>query len=137
LSFAIPAGIVIGLALTAYSLAANAIGIPQEELRTGSTLILGTVGIWVLTVLSRPIDGWKIVIIGSMMIGLVLIFAVPIANDFLEFVELTLPTTLLVMAAVGVSIAGIEIVRFVHRRIVARDRAARGIRRSDSTESIR
>lgn len=131
LSFAVPAGVVIGLALTAYSLAANALGIPQAELRTGSTLILGAVGIWVLTVLSRPIDGWKIVIVGSMMIGLVLIFAVPVVNDFLEFVELTLPTMLLVMAAVGVSIAGVEIVRFVHRRIVARDRASRDIRRID------
>ncbi|WP_448002127.1 HAD-IC family P-type ATPase [Agromyces bauzanensis] len=125
LSFAIPAGVVIGLALTAYSLAADALGIPPAELRTGSTLILGAVGIWVLTVLSRPIDGWKIVIIGSMMVGLLFVFAVPLANDFLEFVELTLPTMLLVMATVGVSIAGVEIVRFVHRRMVARDRAGR------------
>ncbi|WP_448808058.1 HAD-IC family P-type ATPase [Agromyces bauzanensis] len=125
LSFAVPAGIVIGLALTAYSLAADALGIPQDELRTGSTLILGAVGIWVLVVLSRPIDGWKILIVGSMMVGLVLIYAVPVVNDFLEFVELTLPSMLLVMGTVGVSIAGVEIVRFVHRRIVARDRAAR------------
>src|SRR5690606_16800834 len=101
LSFAVPAGVVIGLVLTAYSLAADALGIPPGELRTGSTLILGAVGIWVLTVLSRPVDGWKIVIVGSMMIGLVLIFAVPLANDFLEFVELTLPTMLLAMGAVG------------------------------------
>lgn len=136
LSFAIPAGIVIGLVLTAYSLAADALGIPQDELRTGSTLILGAVGIWVLTVLSRPVDGWKIVIIGSMMIGLVLVFAVPFANDFLEFVELTLPTMLLAMGAVGVSIAGVEIVRFVHRRIDARDRAERDIRRSDAAGTI-
>ena len=125
LTFAIPAGIVIGLALTAYSRIVDGLGIGQQELRTGSTLILGIVGLWVLTVLSRPIDGWKILIVGSMMIGLVLSFLVPFVADFLEFVPLSLPTALLVLATAVVAIAGIEIVRFVHRRIVARDQASR------------
>jgi cation-transporting ATPase E len=116
---------VIGLALTAYSRVADGIGISQQELRTGSTLILGIVGLWVLTVLSRPIDGWKILIVGSMMVGLVLSFLVPFVADFLEFVALSLPTALLVLATTLVAIAGIEVVRLVHRRIVARDQASR------------
>ena len=120
LSFAIPAGIVIALVLALYSRMAIDAGIPVEELRSGSTLILGIVGMWVLIVLSRPIDGWKIVIIGSMMIGLVLIYAVPFVADFLQFVPLTLPTALLVIGASGIAVAGIEVVRFVHRRAVAR-----------------
>src|SRR4029453_5889415 len=101
LSFAIPAGIIIALVLALYSQMATDAGIPQDELRTGSTMILGIVGLWVLTVLSRPIDGWKIVIIGAMMIGLVLVFAIPPVADFLQFVELTLPTALLVVPAPG------------------------------------
>ncbi|MFD4422879.1 HAD-IC family P-type ATPase [Agromyces sp. NPDC058484] len=120
LSFAIPAGIVIALVLALYSRMALDAGIPEAELRTGSTLILGIVGLWVLIVLSRPIDGWKIVIIGAMMIGLVLVYAIPIVADFLQFVELSLTSALLVIGASVIAIAGIEVVRFVHRRAVAR-----------------
>ena len=120
LSFAIPAGAVIALVLALYSQMATDAGIPVEELRTGSTLILAIVGLWVLTVLSRPIDGWKILIIGSMMIGLVLVYAIPFINDFLQFTDPSLTTTLLVIAASVIAIGGIEVVRFVHRRAVAR-----------------
>jgi cation-transporting P-type ATPase E len=120
LSFAIPAGVVIALVLAFYSRVATDAGIPEAELRTGSTLILAIVGFWVLIVLSRPIDGWKILIIGAMMIGLVLAYAIPVVSDFLQFVDPSLTTTLLVIAASLVSIAGIEVVRFVHRRAVAK-----------------
>ncbi|GAA1057903.1 magnesium-transporting ATPase [Agromyces luteolus] len=120
LSFAIPAGVVIALVLALYSRMATDAGIPEDELRSGSTLILGIVGLWVLTVLSRPIDGWKIVIIGGMAIGLIAIYAIPLAADFLELVELSETTAVLALAASLVAIAGIEVVRFVHRRAVAR-----------------
>ncbi|MFF2272564.1 HAD-IC family P-type ATPase [Agromyces sp. NPDC058136] len=119
LSFAIPAGIVIALVLALYSRMALDAGISQAELRSGSTLILGIVGLWVLIVLSRPIDGLKIVIIGAMMVGLVLIYAIPVVADFLEFVDLSLTTALLVIGASVLAIAGIEVVRFVHRRTAA------------------
>ncbi len=120
LSFAVPAGVVIAVSLAAYARSADALGIPQDELRTGSTLILTIVGLWVLIVLSRPIEGLKLVVIGAMMIGLILVYAVPIAADFLQFVNPSLTTALLIIATVLVAILGIEIVRFVHRRYVAR-----------------
>jgi cation-transporting ATPase E len=120
LSFAIPAGVIIGLVLWWYSWAATGAGIEQEELRTGATLVLTIVGLWVLVVLSRPIDGWKIVIVGAMMIGLILVYAVPLARTFLGLVDLSLTGALLVIGLSIVSIAGIEVVRFVHRRYVRR-----------------
>lgn len=120
LTFAIPAGIIIAVTLAGYARAADSLGIPQDELRTGSTLILTIVGLWVLIVLSRPIEGLKLLVIGAMMIGLILVYAVPFAADFLQFVNPTLPTALLIIATVLVAILGIEIVRFVHRRYVAR-----------------
>jgi cation-transporting P-type ATPase E len=124
LGFAVPAGIVIALVLALYSRMATDAGIPVDELRTGSTLILTIVGLWVLIVLSRPIDGWKILIIGAMMIGLVLVYAIPFVSDFLQFVDPSLTTALLVIAASVVAIAGVEVVRFVHRRAVAKVMAA-------------
>jgi cation-transporting P-type ATPase E len=120
LGFAIPAGVVIALVLALYSRLATDAGIPEDELRTGSTLILTIVGLWVLIVLSRPIDGWKILIIGAMMIGLILVYAIPLISDFLQFTDPSETTALLVIASSGIAIAGIEVVRFVHRRAVAR-----------------
>jgi cation-transporting ATPase E len=71
-------------------------------------------------VLSRPIDGWKIVIIGAMMIGLILVYAVPLARDFLGLVDPSLYDTLLVIGLSILAIFGIEVVRFIHRRYVRR-----------------
>ncbi|WP_022901369.1 HAD-IC family P-type ATPase [Humibacter albus] len=120
LSFAIPAGIIVGLVLWLYSWAATGAGIEQDELRTGATLILTIVGLWVLVVLSRPIDGWKIVIIGAMMIGLILVYAIPLARAFLNLVDASLIDTLLVIGLSILAIVAIEAVRFGHRRYVRR-----------------
>ncbi|GAA1446217.1 HAD-IC family P-type ATPase [Leifsonia poae] len=120
LSFAAPAGAVIALMLLAYSWSATQAGIPEAELRTGSTLILTIVGLWVLIVLSRPIDGWKILIIGSMMVGLILVYSVPIARTFLVLVDPSIVTAALVLFYSVVTIGLIEIIRFVHRRFVRR-----------------
>jgi cation-transporting ATPase E len=120
LSFAVPAGLVIALALTAYSWLAMTLSIPEAELRTGSTLILAIVGLWILVVLSRPVDGVKLLIIGAMMIALVLIYTVPIAIDFLQFVNPSIETALLVIAVSIVTVGFIEIVRFAHIRYVRR-----------------
>ncbi len=57
-----------------------------------------------------------------MMIGLVLVYSVPIARDFLQFTDPTLPPTALLVLGTSVAcIALIEIVRFVHRRVAYRD----------------
>ena len=95
--------------------------IPEAEIRTGSTLILTIIGIWILVVLSRPVTRFKGLVIGAMMIGLILVYSVPIARDFLQFTDPTLPTALLVLGTSVACIALIEIVRFVHRRVAYRD----------------
>ncbi|MFB6610373.1 HAD-IC family P-type ATPase [Agromyces sp. NPDC056379] len=120
LTFAVPAGAVVAIALFVYSWAATQAGIGEEELRTGSTLLLTIIGLWVLIVLSRPIDGWKILIIGAMMVGLILVYSVPLVTEFLMFVDPSAVTSALVLAVSVVSIGAIEVIRFVHRRYVRR-----------------
>lgn len=120
LTFAIPAGIVVALAVFTYSWLATQAGIGQDELRTGSTLLLTIIGLWVLIVLSRPIDGWKILIIGSMMVGLILVYSVPFVTEFLVFVDPSIVTAALVLVVSVASIGAIEVIRFVHRRYVRR-----------------
>jgi len=124
LSFAIPAGVIIAISLTLYSLAATAIGIGQDELRTGSTIILAIVGIWVLTVLSRPITRLKGLIIGAMFIGLVGVFTIPFATEFFQLVDPGEEAAWLIVVVTALTIGAIEIVRFFHRRYVAKALAA-------------
>ncbi|MEJ1114100.1 HAD-IC family P-type ATPase [Paenarthrobacter sp. CCNWLY172] len=121
LTFAVPAGVSVTLGLASYARLAANLQIPEAEIRTGSTLILTIIGIWILVVLSRPVTRFKGLVIGAMMIGLVLVYSVPIARDFLQFTDPTLPTALLILGTSVACIALIEIVRFVHRRVAYRD----------------
>lgn len=121
LTFAVPAGISVTLGLAAYAKLAANLSIPEAEIRTGSTLILAIIGIWILVVLSRPVTRFKGLVIGAMMVGLVLVYSVRFARDFLQFTDPTLPTALLVLATSVACIGLIEIVRFVHRRVAYRD----------------
>ncbi|ANJ26064.1 HAD-IC family P-type ATPase [Agromyces aureus] len=120
LSFAIPTGVVVAVSLFVYSWLATQAGIGQDELRTGSTLLLTIIGLWVLTVLSRPIDGWKILIIGAMMLGLIVVYSVPIVTEFLVFVDPSITTAALVLVVAVAAIAAIEVIRFFHLRYVRR-----------------
>ena len=124
LSFAIPAGIIIAVSLTLYTLAAKAIGVDQAQLRTGSTIILAIVGIWVLTVLSRPINRYKAIVIGAMFIALIAIFTIPLATEFFQLVDPGEECAQLIVVVTVAAIGAIEVVRFFHRRYVARSLAA-------------
>ncbi|WP_439593423.1 HAD-IC family P-type ATPase [Microbacterium sp.] len=128
LSFAIPSGIIIAIALTVYTRLAMALQVPEPELRTGSTIILAIVGIWVLTVLSRPVTRVKALVIGAMFIGLVLVFSIPIATEFFQLVDPGQECAWLIAGITIVTIGGIEIVRFFHRRYVAKSLGAAGTR---------
>ncbi len=121
LTFAVPAGVAVTFGIAAYARVAANAQIPEPEIRTGSTLILTIIGLWILVVLSRPVTRFKGLVIGAMMVGLVLVYTVPIVRDFLQLVDPTLTTALLVLGTSLVSIALIEIVRFAHRRIARRD----------------
>ncbi|MEV7663330.1 HAD-IC family P-type ATPase [Paenarthrobacter sp. NPDC089316] len=121
LTFAVPAGVSVTLGLAAYARLAANLSLPEAEIRTGSTLILAIIGIWILVVLSRPVTRFKGMVIGAMMVGLVVVYSVRFARDFLQFTDPTLPTALLVLGTSVACIALIEIVRFVHRRVAYRD----------------
>lgn len=120
LSFAIPSGLIIAIALTLYTRGAMALGVDEPQLRTGSTIILAIVGIWVLTVLSRPINRYKAVVIGAMFIALIAIFTIPLSTEFFQLVDPGEECAYLVTLVTILTIGAIEIVRFFHRRYVAR-----------------
>ena len=118
LSFAIPSGIVVALGLTWYTFVARGLGAHEDQLRTGATVILAVVGIWVLAVLARPLNRFKVLVVGAMFVLLVAVFTIPLARQFFVLVD---PGEDLAIALTGITIlmvAAIEVVRILHRRLV-------------------
>ncbi|UIN31412.1 HAD-IC family P-type ATPase [Microbacterium binotii] len=130
LAFALPSGLIVALTLTGYALVARSIGVGEDQLRTGSTIILAVVGIWILSILSRPLNRFKVIVIGVMFLALITLFTVPLSIEFFQLVdpgrEGAYALTLFVIGAIG----AIEIVRVFHVRYVraslARSQGAKG-----------
>ncbi|MBB3157788.1 cation-transporting ATPase E [Microbacterium proteolyticum] len=134
LSFAIPAGLVIAVSLTLYTRVAMSIGLSVEQLRTGATIILAIVAIWVLTVLSRPVTRVKVLVIGAMFIALTAIFTVPALGEFFQLRDPGEDGAAVITVVVVVAIGAIEVVRFAHRRFVRRSLVARSGGRPDEID---
>ncbi len=99
LRFALPIGVLAGLAtLVAYELAI-AEDVSVVEARTVATIVLGAVGLFVLTLNTRPLHTWHKWLIGAMGFLLFVVFA---NSGWREFFELDLPPAVLVFAAIGV-----------------------------------
>jgi len=116
LSFAIPAGLVVAIAIAIVSGHARALGEPEAAVRTASMVTLALVGLWILTVLSRPFTWIKALVVLAMAIGLVLVLTVPLAIEFLQL-QMPGPGTLIDMAIViPVAWIALEIIGRWHRR---------------------
>lgn len=124
LSFALPAGIIIALGLTWYTLVAQSMGVSVEQLRTGATIILAVVGTWVLTVVSRPLNRYKVLVVGGMFVALLAIFTIPVVRDFFALADPGPELAVALTGIVAVMIAGIESVSFFHQRMPASALAA-------------
>ena len=120
LSFAIPAGLIIALAvvaITSYSRWTD-IG-TTAEVRTAAAIVLALIALWVLVVLSRPLNRWRVLIIAAMFAALGLVLTVPLLSDFFDF---TVPGWNHLVASGVVALLGaiaIEILFRHHRRLLA------------------
>jgi cation-transporting ATPase E len=81
--FCIPAGVVAGAAaLTTYAMAYYEESLSLKESRTAAALVLVMIGLWVLVILTRPLNLWKGALVGSMAGGVALVVLVPPLSDF-------------------------------------------------------
>lgn len=124
LSFAVPAGLIIALAVLSIDAYASWAGHSTgPAVRTGSALVLTLIALWVLVVLSRPLNRWRILIIGLMYAALAMMLTVPPLRDFFDF---TLPDQEHLAATALVALAGclaVELLHRAHRRYLNRDHA--------------
>jgi cation-transporting ATPase E len=120
LTFAIPAGLLIATALTVYTRIAMELDVTEPQLRTGSTIILAIVGIWVLAVLARPLNRFKVLVVGAMFVALATLFTVPLSTAFFQLVDPGEDAAYVIAFITVLTILAIEVVRIVHRRVLAR-----------------
>ena len=80
---------------------------PLEFVRTGATLIIAFLGLWVLVLVALPFTWIKAAIVGSMVAGLGLALAIPFVADFFR---MTLPSGDALSLVWWISAAGVVLI---------------------------
>jgi cation-transporting ATPase E len=115
LRYAAPTGIIAAASTFACAAIVRQL-VPQAEVQPIVTVALFTVTYWILCVLTRPLDRWRAILLGSMAVAFVLSVTVPFARDFFAM-EVTLGIPLLIGVACGaVGAVGIELMYRYGRR---------------------
>jgi cation-transporting ATPase E len=103
--FALPAGTAAGAATFASYVVARAMSaVTVTEARTAAMLALFGLGIWVLVLVARPLDGWRLLLVVTMSVAIVLPFVSPAVRGPLA---LELPPASLLLVVVGVDAVAI------------------------------
>ncbi|MFB6889517.1 HAD-IC family P-type ATPase [Kitasatospora sp. NPDC056327] len=119
LRLAIPGGVIAGTAtFTAYALARANHATDLESDTSVATLTLFLVAIWVLAIVARPYNWWRLLLIGTMGGAFTLVLTVPWLSDFFQ---LSLSGTRDPWIGVGIAVTAglvLEVVwRIMRRRI--------------------
>ncbi|MFH8346747.1 HAD-IC family P-type ATPase [Streptomyces sp. NPDC018045] len=115
--YAIPSGVIIGLAAFAtYLLARSHYGgpdaLPAETSAATLTLFLGAM--WVLAIIARPYTWWRVGLVLAMGLGFLVVLVVPWLQDFFD---LKLVGTTMPWAAVGIAAAAAVLLEVAWRVI--------------------
>ncbi len=114
LRFSLPAGVITGIA--AYGSYALARGLDPGAgvagARTTATVVVLVVALWTLVILARPLAGWKIGLVATMVGIVVVVLLVPALGNGIVLLEVT-PRVLLTALPVGV--AGAVLVEVAER----------------------
>ena len=117
---AVPAGSIIAAATFAAYALARARGLPLVQRRTAATLVTLILSLCVLVLLAAPLTWRRIVLVGAVLAGFVLLFPVPAVRRFyaLQLPRSGLATTLTVAALGAAALAAFW--------VLSRRRAATG-----------
>ncbi|MEV8145030.1 HAD-IC family P-type ATPase [Specibacter sp. NPDC078709] len=119
LMFAIPSGTIVAaciMAVYSYALTFPNPSLSGEHLireaQTAVTMTVLLVALWVLGALARPFDKWRALLVTAMVVGLVLVMAVPFARTFFA---LDIPSGGLLAATIAVTAAGCVAIELLYR----------------------
>jgi len=100
LRFAIPAGVVAGVATMAgYLVARRHDELTLAQQRTVAVMVLFIVALWVLAILARPLNAWRLGLVLAMGGGFVITLTVA---PFRNYFDLPVPTDAMTLAAIGI-----------------------------------
>ena len=115
--FSLPAGLIVAASLLVLNAVAPSAGTPAPEaVRSASVLTLTVVGLWILAVVSQPLNAGRVGVLAAMCAALVALLNLPLAQDF--FI-LSWPPTGLLLAALATGTGGgfaIELLAWLHGR---------------------
>ena len=129
LRIALPGGLVASLAtFVAFLIAQNTEGLSLAQERTTATLVLASCAILVLARVARPLQPWKVLLIGAMVAFLVLTTVVEPLREFFELVDPPRDTMLMALAVIAAAavlmqpafVLGDKVVGWAERRLAAR-----------------
>jgi cation-transporting ATPase E len=110
-AFSVPAGIITALGVfVAYALA-RARDVEADEARTAATVVAMVIGLGVLLIVAKPLQPWKLVLIGSMGGLFALVMAIPSTR---RFFQLDIPVESLVESLI-IGLAGAVAVAVANR----------------------
>ncbi|MBJ8341707.1 HAD-IC family P-type ATPase [Antrihabitans sp. YC3-6] len=104
---AIPSGIVIGVAtFVSYLIAYAGPDATDEQVVQAGTAALITlimIAVWVLAIVARPYNWWKIVLIAGSVVGYLILFALPFTRTFFKLDPTNVDVTVaaLIIGAIG------------------------------------
>ncbi|MBX7448009.1 HAD-IC family P-type ATPase [Mycolicibacterium sp. 3033] len=123
---ALPSGAVVGLAtFVSYLLAYQgraASAVEQTQASTAALITLLVSALWVLAVVARPYQWWRVALVAASALAYVLIFSLPLAQKvfLLDPTNLTTTSTALVIGLLGA--AAVEVIWWVQGRILGETR---------------
>jgi cation-transporting ATPase E len=123
---ALPSGLIVGVAtfvsyLLAYEGRAST-DVEQMQASTAALITLLVSALWVLAVVARPYEWWRIGLVGISALAYVVIFSLPMARKafMLDPSNVAMTTTALVIGVVAAVL--IEVVWWVHGRMLGERR---------------
>ncbi|MEV6106795.1 cation-translocating P-type ATPase [Streptomyces sp. NPDC051940] len=120
MKYAVPAGLIAGAATFATYLLARSYYTGPDALdaeTSAATLTLFLIAMWVLAIVARPYTWWRVLLVGAMALGFVIVLITPWLQDFfaLKLVGTTMPWT-----AVGVAVASAAALELAWKWVVRR-----------------
>jgi len=116
--FTIPAGTVAAVAAFSAFAVARFDDLPLTEQRTAATLVMLMMSLTVLVILAQPLTWRRVVLVGLMIVGFVLLFPIESVRDFYDLRlphDLLVETLLIGFAGVAVLAGGWEVSRRLGR----------------------
>ncbi|MCL2780024.1 MAG: HAD-IC family P-type ATPase [Actinomycetia bacterium] len=122
LRFAVPTGVVTAVAAYAGYRATRILESTSgvDQARTTATLVVVVVSLWTVSVLARPIVGWKLALVAGLVGVVAIIVAVPALAHGVFLLDVTLARLL---TALVIGAAGAALVEVAYRAVGARREA--------------